>query len=166
VLIVDENALEEEEEEEEEEDSMSSKYRPSTAYSTLSPRSGRAVDVPWLLPPRAQTAMPYTKLEPTFGPRAHAVVSTRGLLEGGSALDRQNLKVVQCDLVPRPETLALPPLRAKTAADALYRSMERHGPMRGVDEGMCVLVCVCVCESACIYVYIYIYIYIYICIYL
>jgi len=112
-----------------------SKYRPSTAYSTLSPRSGRAVDLPWLMPPRAQTAVPYTKLEPTFGPRVHAVVSTKGLLEGGSALDRRNLKVMQSDLVPRPETMALPPLRAKTAADALYRSMERYGPMRGVDEG-------------------------------
>jgi hypothetical protein len=110
------------------------KFRPPTAFSHISPRTGTPVEVPWLLPQRAMTAIPYTKATPTFGPKHDALISTLGLMPGGSALDRQSLKLKQGDAFPRPLTVNLPPIRSSSAADNLYSTMERFGPFQGVDE--------------------------------
>ena len=112
----------------------SSSYRPPSSYSRVSPRTGTPLALPWMAPPRPATDVPYVKAKASVRPSQEGLVPFKGLLEGGSALDRQALKTAQSDAFPRPSTHSLPPLRTHSAADAQYSVMERYGPMRGVDE--------------------------------
>ena len=112
----------------------SSSYRPPSSYCQVSPRTGTPLALPWMAPPRPATDVPYVKAKASVRPGQEGLVPYKGLLEGGSALDRQALKTAQSDAFPRPSTHSLPPLRTHSAADAQYSVMERYGPMRGVDE--------------------------------